>query len=150
MPGVSLKSADCIFALYSLRLNAWAASVRPLCGRFGQAKSVHCAGRPCRRHTPWANSSAPNAGGAEEAYRVYMSFMFRNGWLCQFLEEDLKTSLPRKVILGSQEKVREMARRGGAAMSLDVLQALDHGIEIGRGGIWLELSDEQYQKLRVR
>jgi len=35
-------------------------------------------------------------------------------------------------------------------MSLDVLQALDHGIEIGRGGIWLELSDEQYQKLRVR
>ena len=29
----------------------WAASVRPLCGRFGQAKSVHCAGRPCRRHT---------------------------------------------------------------------------------------------------
>jgi len=79
-----------------------------------------------------------------------MSFMFRNGWLCQFLEEDLKTSLPRKVVLGSQEKVREMAQRGGAAMSLDVLQALDHGIEIGRGGIWLELSDEQYQKLRVR
>ena len=79
-----------------------------------------------------------------------MSFMFRNGWLCQFLEEDLKTSLPRKVVLGSQENVREMARRGGAAMSLDVLQALDHGIEIGRGGIWLEISDEQYQKLRVR
>ena len=81
---------------------------------------------------------------------MFMSFMFRNGWLCQFLEEDLKTSLPRKVILGSQKKVREMARRGGAAMSLDVLQALDQGIEIGRGGIWLELSDEQYQKLRVR
>ncbi len=48
--------------------------------------------------------------------RVYL-----NTWLCQFLEEDLKTSLPRKVILGSQEKVQEMARRGGAAMSLDVL-----------------------------
>src|SRR5213595_1863206 len=48
------------------------------------------------------------------------------------------------------EKVREMAQRGGAAMSLDVLQALDHGIEIGRGGIWLELSDEQYQKLRIQ
>jgi len=79
-----------------------------------------------------------------------MSFMFRNGWLCQFLEEDLKTSLPRKVLLDSQEKVREMARRGGDAMSLDVLQALDNGIEIGRGGLWLELSDEQYQKLRVR
>jgi hypothetical protein len=69
---------------------------------------------------------------------------------CQFLEEDLKTSLPRKVILGSQEKVREMTRRGRAAMSLDVLQALDHGTEIGRGGIWLKLSDEQYQKLWIR
>ena len=88
--------------------------------------------------------------GERKRHRVYMSFMFRNGWLCQFLEEDLKTPLPRKVTLRSQEKVREMARRGGAAMSLDVLQALDHGIEIGRGGIWLELSDEQYQKLRVR
>ena len=88
--------------------------------------------------------------GERKRHRVYMSFMCRNGWLCQFLEEDLKTSLPRKVILGSQEKVREMARRGGAAMSLDVLQALDHGIEIGRGGIWLELSDEQYQKLQIR
>jgi len=51
--------------------------------------------------------------GERKRHRVYMSFMFRNGWLCQFLEEDLKTSLPRKVILGSQEKVREMARRGG-------------------------------------
>jgi len=79
-----------------------------------------------------------------------MSFMFRKRWLCQFLEEDLKTSLPRKVILGSQEKVREIARRGGVAMSLDALQALERGIEIGRGGIWLELTDEQYQKLRVR
>ncbi len=75
-------------------------------------------------------------------------FMFRNGWLCQFLEKDLKTPLPRKVMPRCQEKVREMARR--AAMSLDVLQALDHGIEIGRGGVWLEFTDEQYQKLRVR
>ena len=76
--------------------------------------------------------------------------MFRKGWVCQFLEEDLKTPLPRRVTLGSHEKVREMARRGGAAMSLDVLQALDHGIEIGRGGIWLELTDEQYRALLIR
>ena len=88
--------------------------------------------------------------GERKRHRVYMSFMFRNGWFCQSLEEDLKTNLPRKVTVGSQEKVREMARRGGAAMNLDVLQALDHGIEIGRGGIWLELTDQQYHKLRVR
>ena len=87
--------------------------------------------------------------GERKRDRVYMSFMHRNGWLCQFLEEDLKTPLPRSVTVANQEKVREMARRGGAAMSLDVLQALDHGIEIGRGGIWLELTDDQYRKLLI-
>ncbi len=29
--------------------------------------------------------------------RVYLSFQLRNGWHCQFLEEDLKASLPRKL-----------------------------------------------------
>jgi hypothetical protein len=32
-------------------------------------------------------------------------------------------------------------------MSLETRQSLDHGTEIGRGGIWLELSEEQYQTL---
>lgn len=76
-----------------------------------------------------------------------MSFMHREGWLCQFLEEDLKTPLRRRVHFSSEEKVREIARRGGANLNLETLQAFDHGIEIGRGGIWLELSDEQYRKL---
>lgn len=83
-------------------------------------------------------------------HRVYMSFMHRNGWLCQFLEEDLKTPLPRKVTVAGPEKVREMAARGGCDLTLDTRHALDHGIEIGRGGVWLELSDEQYQKLQNR
>ena len=76
-----------------------------------------------------------------------MSFVQRDGWLCQFLEEDLKTALPRKMHFRNEQKVREIARRGGASLNLETLQAFDHGIEIGRGGIWLELSDEQYRKL---
>jgi hypothetical protein len=32
-------------------------------------------------------------------------------------------------------------------MNLESLQALEHGIETGRGGVWLELTDEQYGKL---
>lgn len=79
-----------------------------------------------------------------------MSFMHRDGWFCQFLEEDLKTPLPRKVTVAGPEKVREMAERGGCNLNLESRQALDHGIEIGRGGVWLELSDEQYQKLLTR
>jgi hypothetical protein len=43
-----------------------------------------------------------------------------------------------------------MAARGGCDLSLDTRHALDHGIEVGRGGVWLELSDEQYQKLQER
>lgn len=81
-------------------------------------------------------------------HRVYMSFMLRDGWHCSFLEEDCKTSLPRKFTFSSEEKVKEMARKGGAAMNLETLQALEHGIEIGRGGVWLELTEEQYEKLK--
>jgi len=35
-------------------------------------------------------------------------------------------------------------------MNLEARQSLDQGIEIGRGGIWLELSEEQYNKLLGR
>src|SRR5579863_2351879 len=81
-------------------------------------------------------------------HRVYLSFMHRESWYCQFLEEDLKTSLPRKLIFRSHQKVRELAERGGCALNLETLQALNHGLETGRGGVWLELSEEQYLKLK--
>jgi hypothetical protein len=42
-------------------------------------------------------------GGAGKK-RVYMHFMFRKAWLCQFLEEDLKTPLPRKVMFEDDQK----------------------------------------------
>jgi hypothetical protein len=83
-------------------------------------------------------------------HRVYMSFMLRDGWHCQFLEQDLKTPLPKRLRFSNKEKLREIAERGGCNMNLEARQSLDHGIEIGRGGIWLELSEEQYQKLAQR
>ena len=79
-----------------------------------------------------------------------MSFMLREGWHCQFLEEDLKTSLPRKVTLDCPSKLFELAERGGSNLNLEGRQELDHGIEIGRGGLWLDLSEEQYAKLKKR
>jgi hypothetical protein len=79
-----------------------------------------------------------------------MFFQFRDGWQCQFLEQDLKTPLLKKLRFQSEDKIRELAKRGGVDMSLETRQALDHGIEIGRGGIWLELSEEQYQTLTRR
>lgn len=35
-------------------------------------------------------------------------------------------------------------------MNLESIQALDQGIEKGRGGVWLELTEEQYGKLTQR
>jgi hypothetical protein len=76
-----------------------------------------------------------------------MSFMFRDGWYCQFLEEDLKTPLPKKLTFRDVGKLFEIAERGGCPMDLEARQAIKHGIEIGRGGIWLNLTSEQYAKL---
>jgi hypothetical protein len=77
-----------------------------------------------------------------------MHFMDRNGWYCRFLDEDLKASLPRKLIFADKEKLVELARRGGCHMNLEVLQAFEHALSIGRGGVWLTLTDEQYRKLK--
>ena len=77
-----------------------------------------------------------------------MSFMLRKGWRCQFLEADLKKAIPARLEFSDEAKLFEIARRGGCNMSLEGRQAIEHGIEIGRGGIWLELTEDQYAKLR--
>ena len=46
-------------------------------------------------------------------HRVYMSFQCRYGWHCQFLEQDLKTPLSRKLHFSSSEEVIELVERGG-------------------------------------
>jgi hypothetical protein len=79
--------------------------------------------------------------------RVYMSFMLRGGWFCSFLEPDLKTALPCKLNFSDKQKLFEIAERGGALRNLETRQAIEHGIEIGRGGVWLELTQDQYEKL---
>ena len=42
-----------------------------------------------------------------------MSFQCRDGWHCQFLDEDLKTPLPSKLHFASSDKVVELVERGG-------------------------------------
>ena len=49
----------------------------------------------------------------------------------------------------SEEKVRELISRTATKFDLAGRQALDAGFEMGRGGVYLDLSTEQYQKLRV-
>jgi len=79
-----------------------------------------------------------------------MSFMQRKGWTCQFLETDLQTVLPRRLSFADVEKVRELVKRGGGLPDLESAAALEHGIEIGRGGVWLNLTSPQYVKLKTK
>ncbi len=82
--------------------------------------------------------------------KVYMAFQRRQDWHCAFLEADAKTCLPCKVQFEDEEKLIELAKRGGGLPNLEADQMLRHGIEIGRGGVWLSLTEEQYQKLKKR
>lgn len=83
-------------------------------------------------------------------HRVYMYYILREYWMCQFLEEDLKTPLPGQLHFKSAEKVRAIVDKVGHFANLQDRQALDYGLETGRGGVWLQLTDEQYMRLKVQ
>lgn len=82
--------------------------------------------------------------------RVYLFFQFRNGWQCQFLEPDLKTSLPRKPVLTDSDTLIGFVECGGGLSDLASRQALDQAIAKGRGGVFLDLTPEQYERLRQK
>jgi len=79
-----------------------------------------------------------------------MYYMFRQDWMCQFLEEDLRTPLPRRLHFKDAEKIRTIIDKVGNFANLQDRQALDYGLAIGRGGVWLQLTEEQYRRLRSR
>ena len=80
--------------------------------------------------------------------RVYMEFRFRQGWYCQFFEEDQKTPLPRTGMLSDDRKLFELVKRGGFTLNITGRQEIEEAIRKRRGGIWLELTPDQYAKLR--
>jgi hypothetical protein len=80
--------------------------------------------------------------------QVYLSFRDRNGWHCQFLEADLKTPLPRKLHFKTPDKILELVQRGGGFPDQESRLMLEQGIEIGRGGVFLDLTEEQYGELK--
>jgi hypothetical protein len=77
-------------------------------------------------------------------HRVLMNFMLvKKGWVVSFLEKDCKSSLPRHFTFQSELKILDLARHGGAEFNLAGRQAIEHGIEMGRGSVWLKLTQEQ-------
>ena len=84
----------------------------------------------------------------DDRRRVYMSFQCRYGWHCQFLEQDLKTALPRKLHFTSADKMVELVKRGGGITDRKNRLMLDQAIATGRGGVFLRLTAEQYARLK--
>lgn len=77
-----------------------------------------------------------------------MNFMHRNRWTVSFLEADCRTSVGRCLTFSDPDKIIDLAQRGGATLDLATRQGIEHGISIGRGGVWLFLTPEQYDKIK--
>jgi hypothetical protein len=86
----------------------------------------------------------------QDGHRVYLSFMDRNGWQCQFLEADLQTPLPKRLHFASSDKLVELVERAGGFIDQETRLMLEQGISMGRGGVFLRLTEEQYAKLKRR
>jgi hypothetical protein len=82
------------------------------------------------------------------SHKVFMTFFYRAGWQVSFLEADAKTPLPRTFTFKDPDKIRELAKRGEAMGTSEARQMLEYAIEMGRGGVDLRLTPEQYGKLK--
>lgn len=81
-------------------------------------------------------------------HKVYLYFQLSNGWHCQFLEPDLKTSLRRKLTFKSADKLRELIERGHGITTQESHSMVEYAISNGRGGVFLLLSEVQYSRLK--
>jgi hypothetical protein len=60
----------------------------------------------------------------------------------------MKTPLPRTLTFADDQKIWEMVKRGGFTLNIAGRQEIEEALRRGVGGIWLDLTPEQYAKLR--
>ena len=74
--------------------------------------------------------------------------VFRNryGWHCSFRTEARK-KLPREFTIKISATVRELVRRGSGLIDKWDSEGFELDLEIGKGGIWLRLTDDQYRAI---
>jgi hypothetical protein len=78
-----------------------------------------------------------------------MSFRYWNAWDVIFFNTDrMRTALPRKARFTTDEALIEFTRRAGGPKTLEDRNILAMMIQNKSGEITLELTDEQYDKLR--
>ncbi len=102
----------------------------------------------CSCQAPLPQPHVPGRKQCEQCvgkHLVYMEFFRSFGWHCRFWEG--RRRLPKRLIFRDSAYIRETAERGNAWNDKATREALDTAILIGKGGIWLRLTDEQYRAL---
>src|SRR6266581_721372 len=95
------------------------------------------------------NSSMPLAAPQPRRHKVLMSFRYWNAWDVTFFDTDrMRTALPRRARFNSDEALIEFAQRAGGIKMSEDRQILEMMIQRKTGEITLNLTDEQYTKLR--
>ncbi len=77
---------------------------------------------------------------------VYMYFRKGSGWHCGFRTEARK-KLPRELTFNSSATARKLARRPNGLIDDWDRRGFEIDLEVGRGGIWLRITDEQHLAL---
>jgi hypothetical protein len=82
-------------------------------------------------------------------HRVLMSFRYWNAWDVIFFDTDrMRTALPRRARFTTDEALIEFTRRAGGPRTLEDKNILAMMMQKKSGEISLELTDQQYDKLR--
>lgn len=103
--------------------------------------------RSCKSALPLPHTPGPKrCGFCADKHLVYMYFRYCSTWHCCFRTEDRK-KLPRAVTFANAVSVREMVRRGHGLIDKWDREGFELDLEIGRGGVWLRLSDDQFRAL---
>jgi hypothetical protein len=74
-----------------------------------------------------------------------MKFHRREEWTVELLNDDLRGSVGRLRGFATDDKILEMIARTPTKLDLAAKASLENGIRNGRGGLYLELTEEQYR-----
>lgn len=103
--------------------------------------------RSCKSPLPLPHSRTLKCCGfCAGKHLVFMYFRRSSDWHCAF-RTDARKKLPREFTFNSSAVVRELARRGNGLINNWDRDGFELDLELGKGGIWLRLSDEQYLAL---